>query len=241
MGKFVEILAMTLGGISLFAVCFLGFAITSGKALDEVPLIGPLLMEDTPEMDPDADLTPAERIPTSMRPETDILQHTSGVLQTFSVQSPYSQSELKELADTLKETRMKLDRRILDVESESESLALRNEGLNDREERLETFKQQLEARARELTLREAEVKNEERIASEKEQLVYVNKANSLSQLQPAEAVTRLATYQVEEIARILHAMKTEPADMIVKALPQERWEEVVDRLARMRAEFPKEL
>ena len=241
MGKFVEILAMTLGGFSLFAVCFLGFAITSGKALEDVPFIGSMLMEEEPELDPLAGRTPAEQIPTSMRPESDILQHTSGVLQTFSVQSPYSQSELKELADTLKDTRMKLDRRMQEVESESENLSLRDEGLNDREQRLERFKTQLEMRAKELTLREAEVKNEERIASEKEQLVYVNKASSLSQLQPAEAVTRLATYQVEEIARILHAMATEPADMIVKALPQERWEEVVDRLSRMRAEFPKDL
>ena len=143
MGKFVEILAMTLGGISLFAVCFLGFAITSGKTLEEVPVLGSLVASDAPDEGEAVEKTPAERIPNSTRPKTDIIEHTSGVLQSFSVPSPFSQAELKELADELKDTRAKYERRLEEVEGESKEIALRNEGLDDREERLLEFQDEL--------------------------------------------------------------------------------------------------
>jgi len=240
MGKFIEILAMTLGGFSLFAVAFLGFAISSGKDLEEVPVIGSMLTAEKPEVDPEAGLTPAEKIPLSTRPKEEIIQHTAGVLQTFSVKSPYSQSELKELADSLKETKLKLERRVEEVEAESMDIGFRNEALDDREARIGELQKQLDLRTEELLLRESEVQRDEQLATEREQLVYQNKASSLADLTPDVAVERLASYQVEEVAKILHAMDDNKASLIVKVLPQDRWEEVVDRLSRLRADFPKE-
>ena len=240
MGKLIEIIAMSIGGISLFTVCFLGFAITSGKPLAEVPLVGPLLAMDPAEGPVVKVVSPADQIPTSARPKAEILDHTSGVLQTFSVQSPFSQVELRELADSLKDTKAELERRTKEVKTRGADLELKSEALDDREQRMAQLRVQYEEDVKELLLRESEIKRAEELSSDRDQRVYQNKASSLADLDPAEAVKRLETYKVEEVAKVLHAMEDGPAAEIVKVLPQDRWEEVVDRLSRLRADFPKD-
>ena len=40
MNRLIEIVAMTVGGFSLFLVCFVGFATLSGKDVSQVAVIG---------------------------------------------------------------------------------------------------------------------------------------------------------------------------------------------------------
>ena len=42
MNRIIEIVAMAVGGLSLFLVCFVGFAKLSGRDVSKVPVIGVL-------------------------------------------------------------------------------------------------------------------------------------------------------------------------------------------------------
>jgi flagellar motility protein MotE (MotC chaperone) len=228
MSKAIEIAAMTLGGLSLFAVCFLGFAVLSGTPLHQVAGIGRLLGAPTPltpefpEQPENTDEHPGPR------PEGDVISSSIGVMGTWTLPSPYTQDELRGLTDEIKgkltvlELReQQLDDRELQLDDEADSIAERFEAMERLRADLETFQ-------RELELRELEVMRDEETTRDQNAAQWRDVAVILADLDEEEAGKRLVEYPPEQAAAILRAMTPADASTALNAIEHGRWKEYVD-------------
>jgi len=228
MSKVIEIAAMTLGGLSLFAVCFLGFAVLSGTPLHQVAGIG-RLFEPPPSLTPEF---PEESADTgtrpSPRPEDEVISSSIGVMGTWNLPSPYTQDELRSLTDELKgkltvlELREQhLDDRELRLDDEASSIAERFESMERLRADLETFQ-------RELELRELEVIRDETTTRDQATAQWRDIAVILADLKEEVAGQRLVEYPPEQAAAILRAMTPADASTVLNAIDPGRWKEYVD-------------
>ncbi len=138
MSKIIEIIAMALGGLSLFAVCFLAFATMSGTPLSNMSGIGSFF--DAPEDDdrPHEPREGARRPPeTDPRPTTQIVASSMGALGAWSLPSPYTQAELKSLTDELKGKLHQLEARAAELDDRERRSEERSQLLAERFEALE--------------------------------------------------------------------------------------------------------
>lgn len=236
MSKVVEIAAMALGGLSLFAVCFLAFAVLSGTPLHEIAGIGaffepppaPIPQASDPSDDP-AD-TPSDRT------SDDVVSSGIGVMGTWNLPSPYTQDELRFLTDELKG-------KLTVLELREEHLDEREQQLNDeaatvaeRFESLDRLRTELEKFERELELRELEVLRDEKTSKDSATAQWRDVATILADMDEETAGQRLVEYPPEQAAAILRAMKPEQASTVLNAIVQPHWKEYVDAYTALRDE-----
>lgn len=234
MNRIIEILAMALGGLSLFSVCFLGFAIMSGKPLSGIPGLGKAFeQEQTAGTEPVANATSvddsdAPSTPSAPRKNEDVIAAGIGVMGAWSLPSPFSQVELKGLADELKSRLAELDARERDLDRRERELEERTASAQEQFELLGTMRRQLEEYEAELDLREQEVRRSEEAHSAKERQAWADQAGILKGLSTDLAGKRLLTYTPEEAAHILRSMEPDAATKLLNAIPEESWKDYVD-------------
>jgi flagellar motility protein MotE (MotC chaperone) len=237
MGKFIEILAMGLGGISLFAVCFLGFAMTSGKPLDEVAGIGGFF-DPTEIAEPPTEIVeaPSDRALTQRRSQGDIVRSGIGVMSAWSLPSPYSIAELSSLTDELKGRLQQIEVEEANLDQRERELDEEARTLAERFESMENLRVELEAFERRLDLREREVLQAENSASERETRKWSDVAAVLEALDTSVAGQRLVEYEPDDAAKVLRAMTPDTAAEILNQLAPERWKEYVEAYTALTAE-----
>jgi len=234
MSKFIEILAMVLGGLSLFSVAFVGFASMAGKPLNELPGLGGMFSPDeeasteepAPEMDPSGE--PQPRQPRERRTNQAVIETGIGVMGAWSLPSPFTQVELKGLADELKARKLQLDERAMDLDEREIEAGEKLRTVNERFEVLDRMRSDLEKFEQELELREQEVLRDEDAADQEEQRRWSDKAAVLEGLDPTNAATRLLDYDADDAAQILRSMEPDTATKILNALTADRWKEYVE-------------
>lgn len=241
MSKFIEILAMVLGGLSLFLVCFLGFAVLSGKPLSSLPVVGGWIEEPQEESTSVASGSEADgaevseaaqRAARAERSETEVVQASIGMMGAWSLPSPYSKTELKELVEEVKGRLKLVESRERDVEERERAVQVDERAVKDQFATLEELQQNLEEFGRELELREREVQTNEADRAERERMKWVKVAGVLGSLDPTEAGLRLVEYAPEEAAHILHAMPDEQAGEILNQVSQD-WKAYVDAYTQL--------
>ncbi len=232
MNRIIEIAALLLGGVSFFAVCFVGFAAISGTPLNEVALIGEFVAapeagdediahEDEPASDENAD-QPKE-------PEhAPVVQSGLGMLSTWSLPSPFSSQELEELVDEIKTERLELDQREAQLALRESEIQEQEGLLAEKTATLGNMRKELEVYEGALATREFEVRRLEEEADERADLRWSQVGGVFAALDPEEAGQRLGQYSPAEASRILRAMDDEKAVEILNQLQGDRWKEYVD-------------
>ncbi|HED67087.1 MAG TPA: hypothetical protein ENJ09_16210 [Planctomycetes bacterium] len=234
MNRFIEILAMALGGLSLFSVCFFGFAILTGRPLSGIPGIGEafksheLQIPASETTAPSTEEAAAGTLDREPRSKEDVVSAGIGVMGAWSLPSPYSQVELKSLADELKSKLAQLDARREDLERREAELDEKELAAREQYDLLESMRKHLEDYEAELDLRAQEIRRDEEAYTAKQRQVWADQATVLKALSDDLAGKRLLTYTPQEAAHILRSMEPEKATKILNAVPNDSWKEYVD-------------
>jgi len=230
MNRLLEILAMALGGCSLFAVCFLGFASMAGVPMHEVAVVGRFFPE--PEAPP-AEHAVVESSPADQGPPTDqeVLATSLGALGAWSLTPPFTAQELKGLADELKLKRLQLEQGIRDQNERAKELDARESMLMEQFQALEDLRARLEAFEQELLVRSEEVARGEAAASVQEDRKWKNLADLFGGLDAEEAGRRLTAYPPAEATKILLRLEEDLALEVLNTLTGDRYLEYAEAWA----------
>src|SRR5262245_22730687 len=210
MNRLIEIAAMVLGGVSLFAVCFVGFLTMSGKPLHEVAVIGRFFPApagpeagsgggDQPPGDAGAAQAPPSERPKDLT-DPQVLDANLGILGAWTLPSPYSASELRTLQDQLKTRLRGLDEREAAVAAREHQVQEQVDALQEREQNLEHLRASLESYEAGLSEREQSLQLKEGAAEQRQQAKWAEVARVLAGLPDEDAGKRLLEYTPEDAA-----------------------------------------
>lgn len=233
MNRIIEIAAMTVGGLSLFLVCFVGFASLSGRDMSQVAVIGKLFPAPAGESG-EHGAAEAEHDDGGGKEEKNlsdaaVIEASLGVLSAWTLPSPYSSSELRVLSEEIKKKRGELEeaehalaRRERAVQDDEQELAERLKTLEELQKHLETVQG-------ELSEREQAVARQENAVQSNADARWASVASVIGAIEePAAAAKRVAEYEPEEAAKILRALGDDArAGEILNALEESRWKEYV--------------
>lgn len=234
MSKVLEFSAMALGGLSLFAVCFLGFAVLSGTPLHEVAIIGGLFEPPPPPTPPITEQPDGSTERPTERPDQDVVSAGIGVMGTWNLPSPYTQDELRSLTDEIKGKLTVLELREEHLDERERQLGDEASSIAERFESLERMRTELEEFERELDLRELEVLRDEKTMKNQATAQWRDVATILADMDETTAGQRLVEYPPEQAAAILRAMTPEQASTVLNAVDPSRWKEYVDAYTALR-------
>ena len=237
MNRLIEIVAMSVGGLSFFLVAFVGFASLTGRDVSQVAVIGKLFPSPAPH-EPDAkdpaaegaahDAGAADEHARGMS-DAAVIEASLGVLSAWTLPSPYSSSELRALSEEIKEKRAELE----EVER---ALARRERAVQDDEGELAERLKTLEELQKHLENLQAELSEREQAVARQEDAVLASSDSRWTSVagvvgaieEPAAAAARLQEYEPDEAAKILRALGDDVrAGEILNALEESRWKEYV--------------
>jgi flagellar motility protein MotE (MotC chaperone) len=223
MNKYLKYGLFGLGGLMLFAVTFTMVAVFSGAPLHEMAGIGMFI--DPPEeeegiaeattgeegaADPDAPVEPISG--------TDALMKNAGLLQAWSMPSPYTGSELhkleKELTDQVRENsleRQRLRVRRLELDELEKTLTDKYTELADLRAKLEEFEGKL-------ALREAELLRDESSEVDRRRQGWEDLAKIYEGGDAAQNAMLIAEEKPADGALILRALPEEEAGKILREI-----------------------
>ncbi len=230
MNRAIEIAAMIVGGVSLFLVCFLGFAALAGVPLNEVAVIGKMFPEPTGG-EGDIESAPDHGTPAPELPDREVVAASLGVLSAWTLEPPFSHAELKSLADELKLKTLQLDQRLKRVTEREELADQRAQDLADQFETLDELRAELEAYEADLLLRAQEVERDEEAAAELRARRWDSLARLFSEQDAAEAGRRLQAYTPEEATKILRALDEDLAVEILNTFSGDKYIEYAEAWA----------
>jgi len=236
MNRIIEIVAMTVGGLSLFLVCFMGFVSMSGRDVRQIAVIGKLFPAPPTQegLEPGGDKTAA---PASTEggehgqnlSDAAVVEASLGMLSAWTLPSPYSSSELRALSEEIKKKRTELDQRELAL-GRRERAASENEAeLQDRLKSLEELRAHLEGLQAELAERETQVTRLEDSAQAGKDARWAEVAGVIAAIDdPAAAASKLQEFSPEEAGKILRALGDDArAGEILNQVQGPRWKEYV--------------
>jgi len=234
MNRLIELAAMLLGGLSLFAVAFVGFTVVSGTPMSEVPMVGsffePPQLETAPD-DGEEEKERQERL--AERTDKEVIQASMGVLDVWSLPSPYTRTELQTLTDELKARMHRLDLQETELAEREARVQEQLDVVAERFETIESLRAQLDSYRDELELRAQEVERVESDADARREARWQRVAGVIANLDDEVAGARLSSYSPEDAAMILTAMDDGRAADLLNQLQGERWKEYVDAYTRL--------
>jgi hypothetical protein len=247
MNRIIEMAALLLGGVSLFAVSFVAFVALSGKPLHEAPVIGRLFPAPTEpghgepsaaeggSAEHDARATSSSgdehdpSVARAVRSNEEVVSANVGMLGVFSLPSPYTTGELRALTDELKSRLFQVEQREHDLAEREHELQEEDRSLAERLASLQALQKELEAFELRLTEREGALERGEATEKQREQQKWAEVARVISGLEPEDAGSRLTGYEPADAARILRAMEDqERALELLNQIPEPRWMEYVE-------------
>jgi flagellar motility protein MotE (MotC chaperone) len=221
----LEIAALSLGGLSFFSVAFLGFAVSSGVPLNRMAVIGPLFATDEePTEEP-------EDPEDEFQSELEVIQSNRGVLAAYQIPPPFSGEELQDLAQELRNTRLRQTQRDLGLDDREQQITEREEAVFTQLAALERMRDVLENEADALAVRSQEVARDEAAEVERNLSAWRKRADFFKGASPKKVVSRLLEYEPQEAATILQLLDPKTANGLLAALPEDRWKEYGDAYA----------
>ena len=220
MKKPVKYALIGLGVLELFVAALFGFAILLGAQMHRLPLVGAMFPDPSRLEGPADTQVPVEQA-VDARPKPRIAK--LGVLDTFSMEAPYSSAELKELVEDLKAKDRELELRHGELDQREALLDQRAELLDERYADLRQLFARLEQRAAELDLREAEIGRTEDAEAAREEQGWDTLSQLFADGDAEELSGKLLGYEPEQAARLLQRLEPDRAKELLEALPEERW------------------
>jgi len=241
MNKIIELVAMAVGGLSLFLVAFVGFASMSGRDVSQVPLIGKLFPAPAEPGgdghgaggagDEHADgEPPPEGEPESTLSDAAVIEASLGVLSAWTLPSPYSTSELRVLSEEIKRKHAELGQRELALGRRERAVGEDEQELEQRLATLEELRTHLETLQGELADKERELARQESSLEAGKDARWTQVALVITGIEdPAAAAKKLQEFPAEDAAKILRAMGDDArASEILNQVEQARWKSYVD-------------
>lgn len=232
MNKLLEIGVLSVGGLCLFAVSFVGFALSAGVPMRDVAVIGPLFDDgEAPPTEQPMQLPEAvsEQAPAS---DEEVVASHVGLLSTWSFESSLDATELEALIDRIKAKEADLDRREFQVAEQEGYISDRMEALSEQHGALEEIRTELEGMDSALRLREQEVRRDETAKEEREQAYWIETAKLFSEGDASALSARLMKFEPDEAASVLRALPPDRATELLDALPDKDWKTYADAYTR---------
>lgn len=231
MNRIIEIVAMAVGGLSLFVVAFVGFASLSGRDVRNVAVVGKLFPAPADEHGAEgvveedaADDEYAEGLSDAA-----VIEASLGVLSAWTLPSPYSTSELRVLSEEIKKKHAELLEREHALGRRARALERDEQELEERLKTLEELRTHIEGLRQELTERELVLAAGEGAAQASRDAAWAEVARVFETIEdPLQAARKLQEYEPEEAAKILRALGDDVrAGEILNAVAPARWKEFV--------------
>lgn len=242
MNKIIEIVAMAVGGLSLFLVAFVGFASMSGRDVSKVALIGKLFpaptesglhgetggehgTETATDGEHGAEGEHAESLSDSA-----VIEASLGVLSAWTLPSPYSTSELRVLSEEIKRKHAELEERELSLARRERAVTEDEHELEERLKTLEELRSHLESMQQELSDKEQELQRQETTLEAGKDARWGQVALVIGGIEePAAAARKLQEFPAEDAAKILRALGDDArASEILNQVEPARWKSYVD-------------
>lgn len=243
MPKPLELALLGIGGTSLFAVCFVGFASVAGVPMHTLPVVGglydaPEVIEEGPvevpvdptnpdELAPKPDFGPADRA---------VISDAIATLGSWTLPPPFEIEELVRLTEEVRQAREDNERREQLLDSRELQLEEEYDRLQKRVLEIDEMRKDLEAREESLARDRAgieqlatELERPDLVRDENEDRELLRKALLFKDGDAETAAERLTAYPAAEAALILHKLGDDTrAIAILNALTGDQWKEYVD-------------
>ena len=222
---------MTVGGLSVFLVCFVGFVALSGRDVSQVAVIGKLFPEPPKPQDEHGAPAAGTAKPEEKHELSDaaVIEASLGVLSAWTLPSPYSTSELRHLAEELKHRQEELEARELGIARREREVQENEREVEERMKSMEELRVHLEGLQQELATEESELARKRDAAAAGEDARWAEVGRVIAGLEDAEAGKRLQEYGPADAARILRSLgDDERASEILNQVQGPRWKEFVD-------------
>lgn len=236
MNRIIEIAAMAVGGLSLFLVCFVGFASLSGKDVSKVAVIGKLFPAPPAEEghgeaagEGELEQAGAEHEHEQGLSDAAVIEASLGVLSAWTLPSPYSTSELRVLSEEIKHKRAELEEHEHALARRERAVQEDERELEERLQTLEELRAHLESLQTELAERELELTRLEDTKQASADAGWAEVAGVIAAIEePEAAAKKLQEYEPAEAARILRALGDEVrAGEILNGVEGARWKDYV--------------
>ena len=223
MNKIFKLLAYSMGGLGLLTASFLVFASLGGVPLYTLPVIGSFFPEPDDQLAslPPEPATVEAQVDLDSRPPTQVIDTATSPLFTFSIQDPWSATELEALEQALeglKETLLNRESALIDRERE----------LKEKERNYQRRYTQLEEMRESLIDQLGEV---DALAAEKKREAEAAKAERTESLRRVAAL--YAEGDAKSVANLLLGRQPSEAGEILSLLGPERASELVLALQKV--------
>ncbi|QDU70031.1 hypothetical protein [Engelhardtia mirabilis] len=246
MNKKVEIATLAAGGLGLFSMCFLGFALVSDVPLEEMAVIGPLFRNGDEQAEEGADGTLAEAdggapgqnggkalaLPERRGTAQEIVTANLGVLGAFALPAPFARAELETLVDELRDQRDLLKERSDALDERERQVADQIAALDMRSAELERIKGEIETQTAAIELRSLELKRDEDVETAGESLVYENLATLYAEGDTEQITADLVGMGPDEAAKVLRILDEDRAMDLLRAITGDERGKFIDAWAR---------
>src|SRR5262249_20789211 len=138
--------------------------------------------------------------------DSQVLDASLGVLGSWTLPSPYSAGELRELSDEVKARQHGLDERAASLDQREHGVQEQSDALAERFKTLENLRASLESYEAELAEREQALERKESAAEQRQTAKWSEVARVIASLESEEAGKRLQEYSPEDAARVLRAL-----------------------------------
>jgi len=238
MNKIIEIIAMAVGGLSLFLVALVGFASMSGRDVSRIAVIGKLFPTppeegapgETGEGAPSGGETAEEASGSESLSDSAVIEASLGVLSAWTLPSPYSTSELRVLSEEIKRKHGQLEERERTLNRRERAVSEDEHELEERLKTLEELRTHLESLQQELTDKELELQRQESSIEAGKDARWGQVALVIGGIEePAAAARKLQEFPAEDAAKILRALGDDArASEILNQVDPARWKSYVD-------------
>lgn len=235
MNRIVEIVAMCLGGFSLLAVSFLGFAVLTDAPLDEMAVVGKFFAK---KEQTDAEKVLEAEKESAPKTQREVVQSNLGVLSTWELPPPFNAAELEGLETRLKTTLGEYEGRLALLDEREGELEEREGQINEKLENLLEIRKGLDDYRAELDQRSTEVARDEAIAQEARAAEAKAKADLLGAMEVESAARGLVEHYPTEAPLILVQMDAEQARNILASMFEsnpDAWKTISEEYARLAA------
>jgi len=230
MNRIIEIVAMVVGGLSLFLVCFVAFAAMSGRDMSQVAVLGKLfpapVAHDEAQHEDGGERQPSHKNELS---DTAVIESSLGLLSAWTLPSPYSTSELRGMSEELKHKLDELDQREQALDRRERDLQTSEQEVEERLRTLEELRKRLESLQAEIAQREQDVSGKEDAARMGREAHWTDLAAVIGGIDDTSvAAKRLQEFEPAEAGEILRALNDdERASEILNAIDGALWKEYV--------------
>ena len=226
--KIIELVAIGIGGISLFLASFLVFALSAGVPAHQVAIVGGMFpapeVVEQPNTGEAIDGATPDIVEKTM---DDVLISTLNRLPAYTIQSPFADDEMSELVEELKRTKLAYEEGVKDIEQREDALSKRDANLDEKDRILKDLMAALDRRESEMKLLQQELDNGIRVADAAKEAEWATVATGFLGSDFEQHAQRLGNYEAEEAAMILKNLEADQRQNITDVLGPAEFKEIM--------------